>query len=57
MDPEWVCATAVRAGLVCHAYNSTHNTLTATARSRLIVYPSIISMDYYSKQRNDYYGQ
>ena len=29
MDPKGVCATVVRAGLVCHAHNSTHNTLAA----------------------------
>jgi len=27
INPEGVCATVVRAGLVCHAHNSTPNTL------------------------------
>ena len=31
MDPEGACVKVVRAGLVCHAHNSTHNTLAAPA--------------------------
>ena len=31
MDPKGVCATVVRADLVCHAHNSTHNTLAVPA--------------------------
>ena len=30
-DPEGLCATVVTAGLVGHAYNSTHNRLAAPA--------------------------
>jgi len=31
MDPEGLCTTVVRARLVCHGYNSAHNTLASPA--------------------------